>query len=846
MNNLNLFNKFYLDKEKDIIVNLYKTNEDELTYILETPNHNTGNLITNLAKLCNVETIKNENDMKIIKGTIPASINGDNEIVYIFRLGGFKIANIFEDGKIEIKAKIPAITKTLMSQTKEYNLPIEKTIVKSYILKKSKFRTDLHTHMNANLTPDCLIALGIANQIRYPLYYIKKLNLKMTKSQEEKILKQREEVAKQFEDSELTGKYLTRRINDNTFINFADFILNNLENAEYNISKIRTSLAILKDGQAVFTNLEKLYLYRYVFARGVECDEQIKMDLDKVDQIPEKDIKAMVKQMLKDKKETSPYKNNTFFQNKLLWIAREYQKQGIKYVEIADTNLTKKGKPGIRVIEQMHEIMPKIEEETGVKIRLLVAIRRIPLTIIKDQKTSSNYLRENIDVLKAIAKSPYVAGSDFIGEEINDISELQPAITEIVRYVVEQDPNFTIRIHAGENDSLRENVEKSIDCIINSLKPGEKIPNFRLGHGLYTQDLNSEKGEALIKKMQKTGAVLEFQLTSNVRLNNLTNLENHPLKTYLKNNIKCVQGTDGCGFYGSDTIDEQLALQNLLNLDNNDFEAMRKVEEEIIQRNEKYFIEKSKKFQEFLNGRTIEEAIMQEEQKNEEESKNKKMNLRLRIGVESEEVLKEKIAELPTDKIPIIIAGGSFNAQGRETVLTEEGKAILTELIKRVNNEKAYFVIGHKMQGYEKAIIDISKKLNKKYKINTIIPKMITEEVEQNLKNENLNAIRISTENEESGIYKSFNYEIFERRSSVVVAFDGNSPVSNLVQEAKNGKGKSKIYVNEENTALREKAKSLGGYVIPFSMKENIVNKILEDNPEIVDNGSNVYKKIDL
>ena len=846
MNNLNLFNKFYLDKEKDIIVNLYKTNEDELTYILETPNHNTGNLITNLAKLCNVETIKNENDMKIIKGKIPASINGDNEIVYIFRLGGFKIANIFEDGKIEIKAKIPAITKTLMSQTKEYNLPIEKTIVKSYILKKSKFRTDLHTHMNANLTPDCLIALGIANQIRYPLYYIKKLNLKMTKSQEEKILKQREEVAKQFEDSELTGKYLTRRINDNTFINFADFILNNLENAEYNISKIRTSLAILKDGQAVFTNLEKLYLYRYVFARGVECDEQIKMDLKKVDQIPEKDIKAMVKQMLKDKEETSPYKNNTFFQNKLLWIAREYQKQGIKYVEIADTNLTKKGKPGIRVIEQMHEIMPKIEEETGVKIRLLVAIRRIPLTIIKDQKTSSNYLRENIDVLKAIAKSPYVVGSDFIGEEINDISELQPAITEIVRYVVEQDPNFTIRIHAGENDSLRENVEKSIDCILNSLKPGEKIPNFRLGHGLYTQDLNSEKGKALIKKMQKTGAVLEFQLTSNVRLNNLTNLENHPLKTYLKNNIKCVQGTDGCGFYGTDTIDEQLALQNLLNLNDNDFEAMRKVEEEIIQRNEKYFIEKSKKFQEFLNGRTIEEAIMQEEQKNEEESKNKKMNLRLRIGLESEEVLKEKIAELPTDKIPIIIAGGSFNAQGRETVLTEEGKAILTELIKRVNNEKAYFVIGHKMQGYEKAIIDISKKLNKKFEIDAIIPKMITEEVEQNLKNENLNAIRISTENEESGIYKSFNYEIFERRSSVVVAFDGNSPVSNLVQEAKNGKGKSKIYVNAENTALREKAKSLGGYVIPFSMKENIVNKILEDNPEIVDNGSNVYKKIDL
>ena len=84
---------FYLDKEKDIIVSIYREKEDELRYVVETPNHNTGNLITNLAKICDVETIKDENDMKIITGTIPASINGDNEIVYILRLGGIKLAN---------------------------------------------------------------------------------------------------------------------------------------------------------------------------------------------------------------------------------------------------------------------------------------------------------------------------------------------------------------------------------------------------------------------------------------------------------------------------------------------------------------------------------------------------------------------------------------------------------------------------------------------------------------------------------------------------------------------------------------------------------------------------------
>ena len=77
--------------------------------------------------------------------------------------------------------------KTLMSQTKDYRFGVDKTIVKFYLLKKTKFRTDLHTHMNANLSPDILIALGITHQIKYPLYYIKKLKLKLTKEQEEKI-----------------------------------------------------------------------------------------------------------------------------------------------------------------------------------------------------------------------------------------------------------------------------------------------------------------------------------------------------------------------------------------------------------------------------------------------------------------------------------------------------------------------------------------------------------------------------------------------------------------------------------------------------------------------------------
>ena len=827
-----MINKFYLDKEKDIIVNLYKTGEDEITYILETPNHNTGNLITNLAQICGLETTKNEQGLKVIIGTIPASINGDNEEVYIFRLGGIKIANIYED-RVEIKAKIPAITKTLMSQTKNYKLPINKTIVKTYIIKKLKFRTDLHTHMNANLSPDCLIALGIVHQVKYPLYYIKKLNLKLSKKQEEKIYKQREEVEKRFENSELQGKYLTRKIDDNTFINFADFILNNLENAQYNIEKIRTSLAILKDGQAVFTNLEKCYIYRYVFAKGSTSTEKIKFTEEEVKTIPEKDIVEIVLKMLEDKKENSPYKNNTLRQDKLLWIAREYKKQGIKYVEIADTELAKIGEPAVKMLQEVHDIFPTIEKETGVKIRFLLAIRRIALTIIKDQKTSDTYLKDTMNVLKAVAKSPYVVGSDIIGEEINDISDLQPLIEQIVKYVKEEDPKFTIRIHAGENDSLKDNVRKSILCVKEALKEGQTMPKCRIGHGLYSEDLNSQEGKELIQLMKKAGIIVEFQLTSNVRLNNISDLSNHPIKKFLQNNIKCVQGTDGCGFYGSDTFDEQLALQNLLGLTYEDFEKMRKVEDEIIEDSENYFKEKSEKFEQFLAGRTIREAVLELEEKNMKETEHQG-ELRITNSLYTETELKEKIKQLPTDKVPVIIAGGSFNTKGRETIPTQEGIKVLRDFIEHVDNNNVYFIIGHKMQGYEKAIVDISKELNKKFEINAIVPKVVTPKVKDRLLDENINGICVSTETEELGIYKSFNYEIFERRKSIVIAFDGNSPVLNLVQEAKNGKGKSKIYVNKENQLLKEKADTLDGYVVPFEMKDKIVNKIFEDNPEIL------------
>ena len=161
------FQQFYLDREKDIVVDLYMEGE-RMHYIMRTPNHRTGNLIRNLASLFDLAAAQDESGLLVIRGEVPCYFDGANRRMYILRLGGTKVANIFPDGSVELKASIPAISKTLMSQTKDYRLGVEKTLVKTYIRSECKFHTDLHTHMNGNLPPELLIALGVMHQIRYP------------------------------------------------------------------------------------------------------------------------------------------------------------------------------------------------------------------------------------------------------------------------------------------------------------------------------------------------------------------------------------------------------------------------------------------------------------------------------------------------------------------------------------------------------------------------------------------------------------------------------------------------------------------------------------------------------
>ena len=807
------FQQFYLDKEKDIAVDL-RMEGDRLFYTIRTPNHHTGNLITNLAKLCGLGTEEDEQGLKVIRDEIPCYYDGDNRKMYILRLGNTKITNIFPDGRVEMKASIPAISKTLMSQTRDYKLGVSKTIVKTYIRSECKFRTDLHTHMNGNLPPDALIALGIVRQLRYPYYYIKKLRLRCVPSQTKKLEERRKAAETALGETGLTGKHRERRIDDNTFINFAELILGNPEDAQYNIDRIRNSLTIPKDGQAVFADLEKVYLYRYVFTKGQAAEDPfsgINLAL-----IPDREVLAYAEQMRLDR-ETERFGSNTLYQDLLLWIAREYRRRGIEYAEISDTGLL--NRTGFaEKLREIHEVMPAVTRETGVMLRFLAGIRRIPLTIIRDRITPNDYLADNLQILRTIAGDPYVAGSDIIGEEINSILELRAVIRELVRIAGEQD-GFVIRIHAGENDSLRDNVANSIACVTDSLAPGQPMPNLRIGHGLYTCDLRTGKGQKLLESMKDCHVTLEFQITSNVRLNNLSRLDHHPLRQYLRAGVACVQGTDGGALYGTDSIDEELSLEKLLGLTFEELRKMRRTDERILQESLQVFERRMAVFRKDCGAGDAEKWYLRKL----EETPKITQDLWKESGrIDAAEELKELIAPLPEGLFPVVVAGGSFNHSGHRTAVREEDRLLVDRLLDTLDPTKVFFVIGHSLTGQEGYLADRNRK---RFRIVSIVPNRISRAEKKRLLDAGA-SVRISIESSGMGLYKSFAYEIFKRMNAVLLAFDGNAPALNLIQEAKNGRFKCRILVNPRSRGLSMKARMLEGYVQPLTGAEAVAEAV--------------------
>lgn len=222
----------------------------------------------------------------------------------------------------------------------------------------------------------------------------------------------------------------------------------------------------------------------------------------------------------------------------LLMSAQEYAKQGIVYAEITASS-TSLLNPDYMAF--LHESLPAIEKATGVKLRFLAGLpRNLPPPM----------LTREIEKLELMGNSPYIVGIDFMGFEDNKIGDLEPYIQSIAAWAAANDPEFTLRIHAGENRKNMTNVRES-------LRLAQKYRmRVRIGHAAHGLDDEAIRiaGELARDKL----AMIEFNPDSNLALNNIDTVEELDLPRCVNSGIPFVVCSDGGGLYQTDA--KQLAM----------------------------------------------------------------------------------------------------------------------------------------------------------------------------------------------------------------------------------------------------------------------------------------------
>ena len=229
----------------------------------------------------------------------------------------------------------------------------------------------------------------------------------------------------------------------------------------------------------------------------------------------------------------------------LLWeLANDYKKSGVDYAELSLSDIVKPD-----WLEAAHRVLPEIEAKTGVKIRFLVGLWR-----------HSNPIFNNdiINKLEALDKTPYIVGVDFMGHETNSTHAFETEIRRLAKYRAEKNPTMTIRVHAGENPLHPENVKVAIEA-----------GATRIGHGLYGVD------DEVIQMAKDRNVVMEFQIISNLSLNNVQGAEEIPLVRYAKKGARVSLGTDGGGLYRSSSLSE-FVMAKAMGLTRALFASMRK------------------------------------------------------------------------------------------------------------------------------------------------------------------------------------------------------------------------------------------------------------------------------
>jgi hypothetical protein len=153
-------------------------------------------------------------------------------------------------------------------------------------------------------------------------------------------------------------------------------------------------------------------------------------------------------------------------------------------------------------------------------------------------------LAREVEKLKIMGASPYIVGVDFVGFEDNKIGNLEPHIKTIADWAQKHDPEFTLRIHAGEN-------RKNLGNVKESLRLARKY-NMRVRIGHAAHGLDSEALQIAEDLARESLVMIEFNPDSNLALNNIDTAEELEMVQCLTREIPFVVCSDGGGLFQTD------------------------------------------------------------------------------------------------------------------------------------------------------------------------------------------------------------------------------------------------------------------------------------------------------
>ena len=540
-------------------------------------------------------------------------------------------------------------------------------------------------------------------------------------------------------------------------------------------------------------------------------------------------------------------KNSELFPDYLRALAEDYKRTGIDYAELSFSAFL----TNPNYMQMLEDNLPKIEEETGVKLKFLAGLWR---------HSDQEWNLYDPDRLMRIAKSPYIVGVDVMGHETNSTDTFMEELQTLARYSMREDPNFVIRVHAGENNIYKDNVKRVLEIIYNEHKSVEEetglkqpMPQIRIGHGLY--GLREEKteedkkyNEEIISLLKEMNAIIEFNMSSNLALNNINSISDIPIKKYIDSGIDVVLGTDGHGMYSTFGEQETL-LATAAGLQSADFEKVKATEQRVL----KKAIDREKTHSKISNVpelySNIQYSTPDGQPRYTKEVSERYANQKIIVAKQLDDTLsqfgiitdEETIARDTEGKIPIVITGASD--RNWPNILPKDQKYIeltMQVLANAVNPETAYIVTGGTNSGVERRMHESVHRRNEKENNPLVLLGTLTMEATKEGStgvepNTITHAMILEIDGRKANNWVDLpdtQLEYARERNGHMIAIGGGGTVNDMIQRGHN-LGVDMHLMNGPKGASTNKSKHLAGNDYSFKTIPELLQRLYQRDPNL-------------